>query len=72
MSHAPVLRKKVTEEKLYPENRESNQEERNPWDGTERALRMTTSPSKLQEDWSRKWILLDISFSHSSPLLSIH
>ena len=72
MSHAPVLRKKVTEEKLYPENGESNQEERNPWDGTERVLRMTTSPSKLQEDWSRKWILLDISFSHSSPLLSIH
>ena len=67
-SHAPVLRKKVTEEKLYPENGESNPEERNPWDGTERVLRMTASPSTLQEDWSRKWILLDISFSLSFPL----
>jgi len=37
----------------------------------QRALRMTASPSKLQEDWSRKWILPGISFSLSSPLLSV-
>ena len=71
MSHAPVLRKKITEEKLYPEKEESNQEERKPWDGTESTLRMTASPSKLEEDWSRKWILPGISFSLSSPLYSL-
>ena len=31
-------------------------------------LRMTASPSMLQEDWSRRWVLLDISFSLSFPL----